>query len=295
MFHWASPALWFGALAREGRAMFLVGWQGPRKQFRAWGQTAFHSTAYITLTSLPCLTFLQSSLHLLNLSIHYCLLVAHPPFAPTGQRLSPSCSGHHPQVLSHANPCCRRGEPRASGMVRVPGSQRNRWTPQGSRRSSVLCTRLRSLAQKMSSSVAGKEDAGVEGEICGEAGSVFMLFTFIYYLPPSVWPGDWMEHVGGRITCEPEAGEGSLSKTGGCRLSNIFDFLRAMSKLASDVPVYIGLCSEDETEVETSCSQLFSPQQIGSSFQSIKKSNYWLELHMGLDLRPYWWCHLFTF
>ena len=86
--------------------------------------------------------------------------------------------------------------------------------------------RLGSLIQKKSSSVSENEEAGVEEEICGEARSVFMLLTFICYLPPAGWIlGDWTEHVGGRITGESEAGRGSFSKICHCRLSGIFDCL----------------------------------------------------------------------
>lgn len=59
-------------------------------------------------------------------------------------------------------------------------------------RNSVLYMRLGSLTQKISSSVSENEEAGVEEEICDEARSVFVLLTFVCYLPPA----DWIRETG---------------------------------------------------------------------------------------------------
>ena len=52
-------------------------------------------------------------------------------------------------------------------MLRFPGRQRNHWTPGGAGKELGLM-RLGRVAQKMGSSVSGKEEPGVLGEICGK-------------------------------------------------------------------------------------------------------------------------------
>lgn len=52
-------------------------------------------------------------------------------------------------------------------MLRFPGRQRNHWTP-GRAGKELGLTRLSCVAQKMGSSVSGKEEPGVLGEIHGK-------------------------------------------------------------------------------------------------------------------------------
>ena len=61
-------------------------------------------------------------------------------------------------------------------------------------------------------------------------GSLTQIRVYASHLPLVLPPADWMlgdrmEHVGGRITGESEAGGGSFSKMCCCQLSGIFDGL----------------------------------------------------------------------
>lgn len=185
---------------------------------------------------LSCLTFLQSSLHFLKLSVYFSLIYC-PFLSPTRCRDlvhlgSLHCPQFLQQCLTHRNECCMSAYLQALGMLRFPGSQRYCWPPRGS--SLTIYGRLGSLAQKMGGSDSGtKEDRASRARFVVRARFVFMLLSCI--LPQPSGNGETGQNtcVGGSIT-QWTWDRKRQKWVVGCWPPYSFDCAKVMSKLAGE-------------------------------------------------------------